>query len=58
MEKEKVEFKKHKISGDENPMNIEKEIKKEQRNEEVESDLFEIYADETGQISDLSKIKV
>lgn len=58
MKEGKVEFKKHKISGNDNVLKIEKEIKKEKRSEEVDSDLLEIYADDDGQISDLSKIKV
>lgn len=58
MKEEKVEFKKHKILGNDNVLSIEKKIKKEKRNEEMDSDLLEIYADDDGQISDLSKIKV
>lgn len=58
MDKEKIEFKKHKILGNENPLSIEKEIIKEQKEDDLENDLLEIYADERGQISDLSKIKV
>lgn len=58
MEKKKIEFKKHKISDNDDAEKIEKKIKKEKRDEQVESDLMKIYCDDNGEMSNLSKIKV
>jgi hypothetical protein len=51
-------FKRHKIMGRDNLVEIEKKIGKERREEEMEKDLLEIYTDDKGVVSDLSEIKV
>lgn len=56
--KQGVEFKKYKIMSGDNPLNVEKKIRKEHKKDQVESDLLEIYTDDKGEISNLSEIKV
>ncbi|MFA5420499.1 MAG: hypothetical protein WC280_00520 [Patescibacteria group bacterium] len=53
-----LNFKRHRISDEDNSFKIEEKRSRERREDEMEKDLLEIYTDDKGVISDLSKIKV